>query len=361
MSSSALPLADASHRLWADRARGLFAGFGYATSVTLLLISIWAAEAALVDLLQQRPLGMWQDFAAVLRVEAIATFPALPPLVLILNRAPQSGLSRIAWLLAAASVMALWCNVCIRPEGGSQTPVADFLDSLLTAALVVAACAYNRSARTGTGALLRRRIEDATLDAELKRARLQLLRAQVEPHFLFNTLATVRRLGRIDRLVAVEMLDNLVHYFSAALPALRQEDIALGEEAKLIDAYLRIHQIRMGRRLSYDVTVPEDLGRVRIPSMIVLTLVENSLKHGITPSVEGGAIRVRAMQHGSCLVLIVADSGRGMTAWQGHGTGLANARRRLMLAYGDGATLSLARGEPRGVVATISIPLGNRA
>ena len=209
--------------------------------------------------------------------------------------------------------------------------------------------------------MLHRQIQSETLDAEVKQARLQLLRAQVEPHFLFNTLATVRTLARIDRPAAVDMIDNLMRYLAEALPRLRQDESALGEELRLIEAYLRIDQVRMGTRLAYEVPNPGDLATERIPTMLLLTLVENALKHGINPAVEGGFIRVSAMRERSTLVLKVADSGRGLTTEQGHGMGLANVRLRLMMLYGGKAVLSLARAESRGVVATVSIPLQSRS
>jgi LytS/YehU family sensor histidine kinase len=153
------------------------------------------------------------------------------------------------------------------------------------------------------------------------------------------------------------MVDNLMRYLSEALPKLRQEESSLADELQLVDAYLRIHQIRMGTRLSYELLVPPQLGADRIPTMMLLTLVENAVKHGINPTVAGGTIRVTASHEAAQLVLKVTDSGGGMAATEGHGMGLANIRRRLTMLYGDSAVLSLARAATRGVVATVSIPL----
>jgi LytS/YehU family sensor histidine kinase len=253
--------------------------------------------------------------------------------------------------------MVLWCVLIARLGFHESIPVPQYLEAFIIATVNVAAFANRSSARTAASALMQSQIEGATLDAEVKRARLQLLRAQIEPHFLFNTLATVRTLARIDRAAAVEMIDNLMRYLSEALPRMRQDESSLAEELQLIDAYLRIHQIRMGTRLAYELSVPSELQPLRIPTMVLLTLVENALKHGINPAVEGGFIRVSAAREPGSLVLKVADSGRGMTAQEGHGTGLANVRLRLMMLYGNSAVLSLARAESRGVVATISIPM----
>ncbi|HEV2703767.1 MAG TPA: histidine kinase [Steroidobacteraceae bacterium] len=225
------------------------------------------------------------------------------------------------------------------------------------AALVFAAVGFRSSARTATSALTQRRIEGTVLEGNVKRAHLQLLRAQIEPHFLFNTLATVRMLVRHDRIAAVEMLDNLMRYLSEALPTLRQDESSLSEELQLVAAYLRIHQIRMGARLSYELMVPEHLGTERIPTMLLLTLVENALKHGINPAVEGGSIQVSAARGDAALVLKVSDTGDGLSVTEGHGMGLANIRARLSMLYGDGAILSLARNASHGMVATVSIPM----
>jgi LytS/YehU family sensor histidine kinase len=135
----------------------------------------------------------------------------------------------------------------------------------------------------------------------------------------------------------------------------------LSEERQLIDAYLRIHQIRMGSRLSYELQIPQALQNERVPSMLLLTLVENAVKHGINPAIEGGHITVSANHEHGALVLKVSDSGQGMAETDGHGMGLANIRRRLMMLYGDDAVLSLARPAARGVTATVSIPLSAAA
>lgn len=356
MNAVAMPFGTAIHS-WSGRLRELFAGFGYATTVTLAIIASWSMLGALDGGLGSDLPSTLRNFGPSLLVSVGATFPTLPIVVIVANFAPRSGARRYLWLGGAAASMVLWCvaySVLFFHQ--AESPWA-YVDSSLQAFLTVAACAYRSSARTATSALLRTEIEGAALDSEVKRARLQLLRAQIEPHFLFNTLATVRTLARIDRPAAVEMIDNLMRYLEEALPRLREEESSLAEELELIDAYLRIHQIRMGSRLAYDLSAPPELRQVRIPTMMLLTLVENALKHGINPALDGGYIRVSAERGRSALVLKVADSGRGMTAQEGHGTGLANIRTRLTMLYGQEATFSLAQAESRGVVAVISIPM----
>jgi sensor histidine kinase YesM len=184
-----------------------------------------------------------------------------------------------------------------------------------------------------------------------------VLRSQIAPHFLFNTLANVRRLARIDRQGAAAMLGDLARYFSVTLARHDEPLSKLGEEARLIDAYLRIHRMRMGTRLAYSIEVPEELADTQVPAMMLLTLVENAIKHGVNPLVEGGFVRMRAERSGDTLRVEISDNGRGLAAAEGHGMGLANVRARLSMLYGPRAMLLLEHGRPRGFMASILLPL----
>lgn len=205
--------------------------------------------------------------------------------------------------------------------------------------------------------LMRARIDRAQRTAELECARRQLLHAQAQPHFLFNTLANIRRLAQTDRHAAAAMIDRFMCYVTAALPSLDRDDLALSDERVLLDSYLQIHQMRMGDRLRYRIEIPEELLEIRVPSMMLLTLVENAIKHGLRELAQGGSIKVSARQGPSGLELSVSDTGLGLTHSVAGGTGLANIRARLALTYGGRARLSLAPGMPRGLIATIRIPL----
>jgi sensor histidine kinase YesM len=194
----------------------------------------------------------------------------------------------------------------------------------------------------------------------MEEARLKMLQAQIEPHFLFNTLANVRSLHATAPREAEKMLDNLMTYFAAALPQMRAADSTLGQEAALTNSYLEIQAIRMGRRLAFDVDIPEALANAPFPPLMLLTLVENAIKHGLSSLREGGAVRVGASAHDQELQVRVADSGRGFTRTSGRGTGLANIRARLGAMHGEAGRLSLAKNIPHGVVATITIPLAGK-
>jgi signal transduction histidine kinase len=195
----------------------------------------------------------------------------------------------------------------------------------------------------------------------MEEARLAVLQAQIEPHFLFNTLANVRRLYQTMPSDAATMLDNLMRYFAAALPQMRASESTLEREVELTAAYLRIQQIRMGRRLVFDIEVPHALRDAALPPMVLLTLAENAVKHGLAPLREGGRLEISAMADERELRLHVADSGRGFTQSSGGGTGLANIRARLSGLYGSAGRLTLSSNSPSGVRATIAVPLSTSA
>jgi signal transduction histidine kinase len=215
---------------------------------------------------------------------------------------------------------------------------------------------YRRRSLRAAALLHEAELNRIRLQSELAAGRLQVLQAQIEPHFLFNSLANVRRLLRIDGDAGRAMLADLMRYLESALPRMRDDSSTLAREAELIRAFLAVHQVRMGPRLQVHIDVPPELrGRV-VPPMMLLTLIENALKHGLGPLPEGGAITVGAVEAGGRLLLRVADTGQGLVAGSGGGTGLANIRARLKAMYGAAAGLSLHLNEPRGVVAEIDLP-----
>jgi len=354
MRADASPQAGNIGWLWKARLPSLLADLGYMSAISLAAVATFVI-AGIFGALSLPPRSALQDGAVIMLLSGIHIFPYVPICAVVVNLAPAAGLNRYLIFAAAGALALVWWRVADRLLG---EPPTDFgIVDFLTWTLSILACAYRSTARTSTGTLMQRETRDAALHTELKHARLQLLSAQIEPHFLFNTLATIRTLARVDRRAALDMIDSLTRYLSEALPRLRLDEGTINDEFQLIEAYLRIHQIRMGARLSYGLTLPAHLGSQRIPTMMLLTLVENALKHGISPKVEGGSVCVSVTRESSALVLRVTDSGQGMRASEGHGMGLANIRRRLTMLYGERAVLSLADAEPVGTVATVSIPI----
>ena len=202
------------------------------------------------------------------------------------------------------------------------------------------------------------------IDAERRatEARLKLLQGQIEPHFLFNTLANVASLMEHDTPRARLMLETFVDYLRASLGSLRVAGHTLGDELVLVEAYLRILQIRMDTRLAYRIDVPEALRALPLPALTLQPLVENAVQHGLEPKIEGGTVTVTARLEHRQLVLTVADDGLGLgTAaarphHAGSGTALANIRERLSEAHGSAAALTIASRAGGGVRAMLTLP-----
>ncbi len=200
-------------------------------------------------------------------------------------------------------------------------------------------------------------LQQMQLERQMTEARLQSLRAQIEPHFLFNTLANVHRLYQTDPSLGRTMLTNFVTYLRAALPQMRTDETTLKQEVDLARAYLNVLQVRMGDRLQFRLDVPNALDGLPFPPLALATLTENAIKHGLNPLPEGGSIEIRANVQDGTLKVEVADTGAGLTQSSGSGTGLANLRARLAALYGDAASLSIAANLPRGIRATIALPI----
>jgi LytS/YehU family sensor histidine kinase len=188
-------------------------------------------------------------------------------------------------------------------------------------------------------------------------AHLSALQAQIEPHFLFNTLANVKRLYETVPTQGREMLASLINYLRAALPSMRQSGSTLERELELARSFLTILKMRMRERLDFSIENDSSLGGARVPPMVLPTLVENAIKHGLSPLPEGGRIDIRALRDGDDLVVEVRDDGTGFTGSGGSGVGLANTRSRLAALYGGRAGLELASATPRGVIARVRLPI----
>ncbi len=212
--------------------------------------------------------------------------------------------------------------------------------------------------------------ETQSAGRQIMEARLQALQAQVEPHFLYNTLANVQALTEVDPPAANKMVGHLIDYLRAALPKMRETTSTVGQEVELARAYLNILKMRMGPRLDFNINVPPELSAVPFPPLMLPSLVENAIKHGLEPMREGGRVDVIAEMVGDRLRVSVTDTGRGLAAdgnlnasmETGGGVGLANIRERLQALYGAAGKLTLeSNTEARGVKASIEIPINAAA
>jgi Histidine kinase len=204
-----------------------------------------------------------------------------------------------------------------------------------------------------------------TAERRAAEAQLKLLQGQIEPHFLFNTLANVVGLIDADPARARRMLESFIDYLRGSLGGLRNQRHTLGSEVALIDAYLRVLALRMDDRLRVRIEVPAALHTAPLPALLVQPLVENAIHHGLEPKVEGGELVLRAEVQGRHLVIDVQDDGLGLrqdgtpTRGRGNGTALANTRERLHAAYGERAQLTVENrpaAEGGGVRARLTLP-----
>ena len=202
----------------------------------------------------------------------------------------------------------------------------------------------------------------AELEARFTSAKLQALRTQINPHFLFNTLNSIAALVYVNPRAADEMLGDLSELLRRSLDSLEEQEIPLGRELDFIGAYVGIEQKRFGERLRVEQSVPDELRQALVPALILQPLVENAIRHGIEPRRGPGLVSIEARQEDNHLHLIVRDDGRGLpgadwTSPAGRGIGLANTQARLQGLYGRDQKFAFGRAEPRGCRVDIHLPL----
>jgi len=232
------------------------------------------------------------------------------------------------------------------------------LTNTLAAAGIVGTMYWWRREMVIRQELHRTRMDLLALTADCAEAELLRLRTQIEPHFLFNTIATIVQMYQTDRAGAGRTLARLIDYMDAARVHMQRSEAVLEEELALTEGYLEIQRLRMGARLRYEIVVSRALRGTRIPPAALLTLVENAIKHGLSPRPGGGVLRVAARRDGEWVALNVSDSGVGFRATRGRGLGLANLRARILGLYGGEASLRLTGAAEGGVMATMRLPFG---
>jgi hypothetical protein len=241
----------------------------------------------------------------------------------------------------------------------------DFLTDLAWLVIIASAIlkiAYKRTIQAEVKAAVATETADSEqLKRQVVEARMAAMQAQVEPHFLFNTLASIDHLIETDPRRASTMQKNLIALLRASMPSMRESNPALhnlGREMAVIRPYLEILKVRMEDRLQTSIIVPEGLLSAEFPPMMIQSLVENAIKHGLEPKAEGGTLTVSAeIVHGR-LAVTVADTGLGFgrADTAGTGIGLANIRERLKLLYGDKASMVVADNLPSGTIVTLTVP-----
>ena len=285
---------------------------------------------------------------------------------LIERRAP-----RRAWLytlelvlgIGAASVVgiAVWGAVVFGQDVVHTVPylAGKAVSFALIGVFLALVDGFRKRVRRATALNRELQTAQAALEAQTELTTLRLLEAQIEPHFLFNTIATLRRTWRVDPVLGERMHANVMRYLAATLPQMRSPVGTLGEEIELARAYLELFALRMGDRLRFSISLPAELAPLSFPRMVVLTLVENAIKHGLAPADDGGSIAVSARIEDRQLLVSVVDDGVGFGVADtgGTGIGLVNIRARLLTQYGRGARLGLGAGAQGGVEAVVRLPL----
>ena len=203
------------------------------------------------------------------------------------------------------------------------------------------------------------RIQRLTIEKRMAETRLKLLQAQIEPHFLYNTLSNILSLMETDGDKAWAMLSDLIKYLRTSLAMARETATTIGQEMAVVRAYINIFKLRMGNRLTYRIEIPDDIATQPLPPMLIQPLVENAILHGIDPLVEGGKVIVSAKKCADKLKVRVTDNGSGMNTKESRnaGIGLTNIRERLKALYGQRACLRLEDSQPSGLTAIIEVPL----
>jgi signal transduction histidine kinase len=342
----------------------VFAGFrGVSWQSVALILAINTGVAAMLYIEETRP--FWHPFISAQCFGLSIAYAV--------NAAEPWNKAHPAWRLVAAvaigSALGLVFLVAIKGYvigdehyrfGTGQMKPTGFAGTAL-AAFIMGVCVSTffllkfREARA-RAQMLKADADRNMLSKQAIEAELKLMQAQVEPHFLFNTLASVQFLTETDPPKAGMMLGHLLAYLRAALPQLRSDSTTLGQETELAGAYLSIMQMRMGTRLSFVIDVPPELRAHRFPPMLLMSVVENAVKHGLEPQAAGGTIRIEARRNGDRLVVAVSDDGRGLADKVGNGVGLTNLRGRLRALYAASGRFALEEAPPHGARATIEIP-----
>lgn len=336
-----------------------------AVGLTTLLLSLGALiNPALLDFFSPPEIALaWLEHLLELSVMAAVLMVAYTLLDEALPATTPLRLALLcAFMFALAALLALLLYAYYA-HGFEHLPpllrlLADSMRWGLPAMFLALVADAHRRALQADSAAQKAELTRAQLGQGEMEHQLALLQAQIEPHFLFNVLGNVRRLYRTRPQAGSDAVASLMRYLRAALPRVRSESGCLGDELELVRSYLELFQLRMGARLAFSVDAEPDLLEAEFPPMLLVTLVENAIVHGLEPA-GGGRIEVRARRVHSRLDVSVLDDGRGFgaAASSGTGVGLVNVRRQLAARYPGAGRLTLDSRVPHGACAGISIPL----
>ncbi len=267
---------------------------------------------------------------------------------------PRNRMIRFSVIILSIFVGAMIASLFDSPA--KEVKYINFLFSVLQSSIIYGSAFYWESMIITKSNLEKEQIKRLEMEKKITEAKLMTLQAQIEPHFLFNTLSNILNLFDTDIEKGKSMQKDLIRYLESSLSKIRTDLSTIGEEINLVIAYLNIFKVRMEDRLQYLTDIPEHLKKIPFPPMLIQPLVENAIKHGIEPKVDGGQISISAEAHGHTIRIIVADTGLGVSLKKGARTGLANIRERLQLLYGSKGQLKMTENLPCGIKAIIEVP-----
>jgi len=234
--------------------------------------------------------------------------------------------------------------------------IQNVLFGLIFGAVIIHYLMSHESLSKATSELQKHKLSIVENEKTIIESQLKLLQSQIEPHFLFNTLSNI--IGLIDREPARSkiMLESLTHYLRATVDYTRRDSAVIEDEIKMISAYLDIFKERMGARLQYEIDVDQELYNLPLSPMLLQPIVENAIKHGLEPKLEGGFIQITGNYNNNKIIFNIEDNGCGIEQESGDGVGLTNVQQRLKAMYGDRAAITLQNIKPRGLRVSIEIP-----
>jgi hypothetical protein len=356
----------------AVRARASMANFLFFAAAFVVFFEVHQIGAWFGKPVPQQPPTMWLSHIVILTCLGGALWLA----VLIADDAVARGARRgraYALAVVAGTASGALLQYLVRWPLGFETmasheellvrlaqPIYVFCDAVLFGGLLTFLHVNLATARAAASRRHAAEMDRAQTQRRTIESRLQAMQARVEPQFLFNTLAQVKQLYDSDGALADRMLDDLIAYLRAALPHLRESSSTLGQEAALARAYLDIVRLRLGRRLAFDISIPEALADARMPPMMLLPLIDHVLVYGLEPAHADGAIRIESEVGGGRLRLTITDSGAGFVPG-GNAGNLNSIDERLHALYGDDAALRLAQLAGSATQAVLDIPYEPRA
>ncbi len=260
-----------------------------------------------------------------------------------------AGLYITYFILSSFFVIPLWF------------PDLDYIDNIVFGLMIIIISSFvfyfSVRFKYTKKAIEKERVNRLASDKQALEANLRLLQAQIEPHFLFNTLSNILSLIDTAPAKAKSMLMDFNLYLRTSLATTRPDMTTLDEEVDTIKAYLNIQKIRLGERLNYSIDIPDILLQQPFPPLLLQPLVENAVKHGLEPKVDGGEVKIKADGKNGIMRIIVEDTGQGFSLYNNDGIGIKNIKERIKLIYGEKGHLSLEEKSPNGVEAIIEVPI----